>query len=88
MISNRLVKAVFDATTADIMWAMEAEARESNESIDERFSYKEIVRQYNNLIDEHKLEVIGNAQAIMFLCGRIAGMGEDYLYSVKTIKKK
>ena len=86
MTSNRLVKAVFNTTVKGIMWALEEEAKNADETINDRFSYKEIVSQHNHLINKYTIEVIGTAQAIMFLCGRIAGAGEDYLYSIKTIK--
>lgn len=86
MVSNRIVKAVFNMTLTDMLWALEEEAKNADETVNERFSCKEIVSQHNNLINRHTVEVIGTAQAIMFLCGRVAGAGEDYLHSIKTIK--
>ena len=86
MTANKQSKAIFNTTLNGIMWALEEEAKNANESIDDRFAYKEIVSQYSRLIDKYTVEVIGTTQAIMFLCGRIAGAGEDYLHSIKTIK--
>lgn len=86
MTGNRVVKATFDCSLDGIMWAMQEEAENSGEELTERFKYKEHVARYSYNKNKYTTEIIGTAQAIMFLCGRIAGAGEDYLSEIVIIK--
>lgn len=86
MINNRILKATFDCMLNSIMWAMEEEAANSGELINKRFRYIEIKSKYSYNKYSYTTEIIGNAQAIMFLCGRVAGAGEDYLSKIDTIE--
>jgi hypothetical protein len=68
------------------MWAMIEEANNSEDALNKRFRYKEIESKYSYNKNSYTTEIIGNAQAIMFLCGRVAGAGEDYLSKIDTIE--
>ncbi|MDX1349860.1 MAG: hypothetical protein R3279_06425 [Putridiphycobacter sp.] len=93
-MATRILEATFDSSLRGIEWALNEEVQDSDdEYICDRFTIN--TRSFDAplhlgnaapVVKVHQTIITGSAQAIMFLVARIAGAGEDYLRSIKTIR--